>query len=989
MRSFLTLALLFIPAIAPAQPPAAGDPLRTSVTLTDGKFGKALDARVSPVLVEGSPKFREPPLTVECWAKLASKKQFNILVASDSKSSSLHWEIYSYKDTGHFSAYLPGTTPGEVKSPVDICDDRWHHLAMQYDGKTVRLFVDAKPVAEQKVTPKPGLGPQPGPLCIGLVLFGDNRLGCDGLIDDVRISNTLRDMKSVPAAALLLDPDTVGLWAFDSPAGIAADPAWTPRPALGNVPAWEKETDKDWVDHRLREMDTGNFFNATFSYPSWQGKMMAYRGTAIPLGDTGGVLFDRNQLRMAAWWTGDFLNHSDRRFGLLNTPTPAGKIQFTANDGVELNIKKERAGNSDAAKEPLPSSVGKYHGLYRFGFATFLSYSLGKTKILDHASASKIENIPFFYRVLELNDITKSLRLDVCDFAVVPKKADVQISADNHQIFVNQDNEMMGVSVAYAGKLKVNLILEGSSLDLLIDGDAAYGKLVISMCRAKNDESQKVDVYFRAFQNIYEVDKSEFQDPNNSSLRSVKPKSQWTAPITTQGIRAKDTAPYVIDTLTVPYDNPYKALMFLSGLDFMPNGDIAVSTVHGDVWLVKGVDDKLEKLTWKRFATGLYQPMGLKVVDGKIHVLERGQLTRLHDLNDDGEADFYENVADQWHISGGEHAFDTCLETDPAGNFYFFNTGDTDTPTGGCLLQASKDGKKVDIFATGFRHPIGLGVSPTGVVTGADQEGNWMPATRLDIYKQVGFYGDMRAHHQKTPPKIYDGPLCWLPRQLDNSAGGQVWITSDKFGPLSHQMLHLSYGRCRMMLVMPQDVGGVMQAGTVDLGLQFLSGVMRARLNPKDGHLYLCGMDGWQTAAIRDGCLQRVRYTGKPAALPVSLAVHKNGIRLGFSQPVPKKLAEDVSRYRIEQWNYRWSGDYGSKRWSVKEPEKEGQDRVEIQSATLLDDGKSVFLRVADLRPVMQMQINYDLMTAEGQTLQGAIYNTIHQLGEPLHTTKK
>ena len=33
--------------------------------------------------------------------------------------------------------------------------------------------------------------------------------------------------------------------------------------------------------------------------------------------------------------------------------------------------------------------------------------------------------------------------------------------------------------------------------------------------------------------------------------------------------------------------------------------------VEGDVWLVKGVDEKLEKLTWQRIATGLYHPLGL------------------------------------------------------------------------------------------------------------------------------------------------------------------------------------------------------------------------------------------------------------------------------------------------------------------------------------------------------------------------------------------
>src|SRR5262249_46493963 len=144
---------------------------------------------------------------------------------------------------------------------------------------------------------------------------------------------------------------------------------------------------------------------------------------------------------------------------------------------------------------------------------------------------------------------------------------------------------------------------------------------------------------------------------------------RYPKPLVTKGEIAKDTAPHVVDTLTIPYENPHNALFFCTGLDFLPDGRIALCTCHGDVWLVKH-HDKLPKVEWRRFATGLYQPLGLKVVSGKVVVLERGQLTRLHDLNDDGEADFYENLCDDWHLGGGEHSYHTCLETDAEGNFY-------------------------------------------------------------------------------------------------------------------------------------------------------------------------------------------------------------------------------------------------------------------------------------------------------------------------------
>src|SRR5262249_29732111 len=125
--------------------------------------------------------------------------------------------------------------------------------------------------------------------------------------------------------------------------------------------------------------------------------------------------------------------------------------------------------------------------------------------------------------------------------------------------------------------------------------------------------------------------------------------ARYLAPLVTRGEVGANTPTYAIDTLTVPYDNPHKALFFCTGLDFLRDGRIALCTAHGDVWLVSGADKKLEKVSWRRFATGLYQPLGLKVVDNKVVVLERGQLTRLHDLDGDGEADHYENLCHDWH----------------------------------------------------------------------------------------------------------------------------------------------------------------------------------------------------------------------------------------------------------------------------------------------------------------------------------------------------
>jgi hypothetical protein len=452
-------------------------------------------------------------------------------------------------------------------------------------------------------------------------------------------------------------------------------------------------------------------------------------------------------------------------------------------------------------------------------------------------------------------------------------------------------------------------------------------------------------------------------------------------PIVTKLLRGNGDGPFRVDTLTVPYDNALKALFFLTSLAPLPDGRIAVTTCHGDVWTV-AIDETKGECRWRRFASGLYHPFGLKIVDDKLIVLERGQLTRLHDTNGDGEADFYENLCNAWHTGNGEHSYDTGLETDPAGNFYFFKTGDTHLPSGGTLIKVSKDGSKVETFATGFRHPIGLGMSKSGIVTGADQEGNWMPATRIDEYKPGGFYGDMRAHHRTTPPTTYDGPLCWLPREVDNSAGGQVWVpeTATAWGPLAGKPLHLSYGRCKAFTLLRQTLpDGRVQGGVCDLGFTFLAGSCRGRFTD-DGTLYVVGLNGWQTAAKADGSLQRVVPTGKPYDGVVESRVTPTGLRLTFSRPIDAtSIAPD--RFKSAAWNYRWSGDYGSKRWRPSNPNAEGQDDRKVMSAKRLDD-RTVELQFAGgLPPVMQQQVGYSIKATDGTTVQGSVYLTIHGTG--------
>ncbi len=440
--------------------------------------------------------------------------------------------------------------------------------------------------------------------------------------------------------------------------------------------------------------------------------------------------------------------------------------------------------------------------------------------------------------------------------------------------------------------------------------------------------------------------------------------ARWPQIIETRG-ELGTGIPYAVDTLTLPAENPWKTLFFVGDHDFFANGDIAICTFTGEVWRVSGVDDSLAHLRWKRVATGLHQPLGLVIADEKICVLGRDQITRLHDLNGDGEADFYECLASGYKTSSNGHDYITGLQRDARGRFYFASSSQ-----GVCRLA---QGGQLEVVATGFRNPDGLGLAADGTLTTSAQEGEWTPASAIYQLKPGGFYG----YRGPQPGVATEPPLVYLPRGLDNSCGGQVFVDSERWGPLRGQLVHFSFGAGAHFLVLRETIDGQAQGAVVPLPGEFLSGVHRGRFSPKDGQLYASGMGGWGSYTVADGCLQRVRFTGGAPQLPIRFETRANGVLVTFSEPVDRAVAAVASKHFAQCWNYLYSSAYGSPELSLKDPAKPGHDPLDISSAHVLADGRTLFLEIPQLQPANQIH----LRVATGPDRAQDLFLTAHRLG--------
>lgn len=767
-------------------------------------------------------------------------------------------------------------------------------------------------------------------------------------------------------------------------------PASTPKPEASIPPAVlpsgtpkisgreaSAQSEADWVDNRWQQTDIGTFLASNLRLPD---RVLA-KGLTIRVGEhgEGSVAYDLAIGAWAACWTGGFLTIEPGRFGLIGAPSPGGEL-FPMAPAVPTWLQDNTS----------------FVGLHRSSNRVVLESMVGGTRVLESPWLRPTPFGPIFVRDFWVAPHTRPLRFVVAGptYSSTRSRSPSMTVKDIPTIWdrsdgtsrefwvsrrIEQQTRLLGVIMdppAIAGggvsSLRGLELIDGSYVLTIPANDQPLAFSSMDWVGEPRDLNELVAVAAKR------QNSAEAKEPSLLARLELMP-SLWKA-LSTEGQLGATNEWLAVDTLTLPYDNPFHALFFASGIDFGAPGEAFICTIHGDVWRVTGIDASLKELKWQRYATGLFQPLGLKVRDGKVLVLGRDRITRLHDLNQDGEADFYESWTDSMATSTGGHDYVTCLEADAVGNLYY-----TD-PRG--VHRVSPDGKTQVTLATGWRNPNGMGVRGDGLVTVAPQQGEWTPSSQISEVKIGAYYGYPGPKVTADQPLGYRSPLCWIPHSVDNSSGSQVWLPDGVWGPLGGHMLHLKWGRCGMMAVLRDEVGDTSQGAVFNLPVKFLSGPNRASFNPRDGALYVAGSTGWQTSALRDGSLQRVRWLGGKNLMPTGWHARTNGLEITFNHSLTRETAQDVGSYALQQWNYRYAAQYGSKDWSVSNPEKEGHDEVVVKAARLSSDGKSVFLETDPLQPVMQMVLKWNLGGEDGTTSHQDLWLTLNRLDKEVPQTQ-
>jgi len=463
---------------------------------------------------------------------------------------------------------------------------------------------------------------------------------------------------------------------------------------------------------------------------------------------------------------------------------------------------------------------------------------------------------------------------------------------------------------------------------------------------------------------------------------------------------------------------PEGAILEVGGLCTLPNGDMGVTTRRGDVFIVKNPSSL--KPTFQKFASGLHEVLGLAYKNGSFYCVQRGELTKMTDTDNDGVADDFETIY-AWPLSGNYHEYSFGPKLAADGSFFVtLNLGFPPTwwnptsmvPWRGWALHIFEDGR-VEPWAAGMRSPCGISMIDDQLFY-TDNQGDWVGSGSIMQVKKGAFMGHpaslVWAKLPQSPIKltteqffaknetkmIYDSkgnsvkpendvnakvvtemdmkknfpelqiPAVWLPHGILGISNSEiVKIPQGSFGPFAGQLLVADQGQSMVSRVFMEKINGEYQGAAWPFRSGFQSGIVRLAWG-KDGSLFAGETNrGWGSAGEATEGIQRLVWNNKIPFEMRSIKAMPDGFEIAFTKPVDKKYALDLASYSVESFIYKYHSVYGS-------PPVNSQ-KCNVKGVRVSADGLTARIIVAGLRKGYIHNI-----TLDGIRSQENYYSLVH-----------
>lgn len=453
-----------------------------------------------------------------------------------------------------------------------------------------------------------------------------------------------------------------------------------------------------------------------------------------------------------------------------------------------------------------------------------------------------------------------------------------------------------------------------------------------------------------------------------------------------QTIQDEEAKFYSISTLQIPDNIKLEA----SGLTFNDEGNLAVTTRRGEVWMIGNPAD--DNPTFERFAQGLHEPLGIAYRNDAYYVVQRGELVKISDRDDDGLADRYETIY-RWPLTGNYHEYSYGPKFLPDGdmivtlNLSWIGYGASLTDWRGWMLKITEDGEMTP-FATGLRSPAGFGFNPEGDIFYTENQGDWIGSGWMTHLERGDFAGHPQGLRWSSKDKspldlsmaeiddsdgltLYEqsqsipelkNPAAWFPHTiLGISTSDILYIDgNDKLGPFDGQFLVGDQGHSKIMRVALEKVKGEYQGAVFGFREGFQSGIIKLAWGPEDDVYVGMTNRGWGSTGQDPYGIQRLDWNGDVPFEIQSIQAESNGFTLMFTEPVNPETASNVSNYKITDFTYRYDAAYGS---PVIRRQSKTIPRIELS-----DDNRSARLYIDGIREGYIYEVQTQGILSEEQT---------------------
>ena len=360
----------------------------------------------------------------------------------------------------------------------------------------------------------------------------------------------------------------------------------------------------------------------------------------------------------------------------------------------------------------------------------------------------------------------------------------------------------------------------------------------------------------------------------------------------------------------------------VGGLAFRADGKLLVASwdQDGGVFLLDPSAPEASRV--KRIAEGLHEPLGIAVVNDRVFVLQKQELTELIDFEGDDIIDRYRVHSMDWQANPNFHSFAFGLlhEDD---SFYFLTSICVLPGGASCPEQLLDQGKLMKVneqgrahpYASGFRTPNGLGFGVDGAIYVNDNQGDWLPSSKLLRVEEGAFFGSRAVPDAGVLSAIEMPPVVWLPQDEVGNSPTEPLLLEE--GIYAGQMIHGDVYNGGIKRVFMEKVHGQMQGAVFHFSGGFLGSVNRLARGP-EGAIYVGEIGNppnWGEYDKQWYGLERLTYKGNEAFEMLAVRALEGGFELELTQPLSADVTPEPADILFKQWFYHPTVQYGGPKY--------------------------------------------------------------------------